>query len=328
MTNGHGSGREPTLEYGATCANRLALLDCRGAEEIPRSALRTLARAVCEAGASFSGNGVDDLLVLQDQRLREFPDELPCGYGPAGYLFIVGADGRVADLCGNGLLFVAHVLAGDEHDALAVGSVRGLHRARRNSGGWIAELGPPRLLPRETARLRELAAGPWESVEVLDTGEPHAVIRVSEFDRGIDGASSALEEIALRVFDLTGIPGGVNVTFTDEGANDHSLRVRTFERGVRRLTQSCGTGAAAAAWTHRPDLLDTDEGLRVTAPGGEHRVVLRDGVLAIEASSERSGARPLSTVAGDASVPIAVREAVAALVVAADDATNVAAPRG
>ena len=87
-----------------------------------------------------------------------------------------------------------------------------------------------------------LAAGRRLSVDVLDTGVPHAVARVSGL-----GRYPVLEVgRALRRHEAFK-PKGVNADFA--ARSGRGLALRTYERGVEDETLACGTGAVAAALT-------------------------------------------------------------------------------
>ncbi|MFM1892780.1 MAG: Diaminopimelate epimerase, partial [Pseudomonadota bacterium] len=78
------------FDYGHTCMNRFAVLDLRQVAAPPsRDRLAALARALC--ASPFA----DDLLVIE-----------PSTHA-AARLRIVGGDGREADFCANGLIYVA-----------------------------------------------------------------------------------------------------------------------------------------------------------------------------------------------------------------------------
>lgn len=178
---------------------------------------RSLARRLCDRRA---GVGADGLLVASR--------------GHADYF---NADGSRA-FCGNGARCAAWWLE------------------RRGLGGTAFTLSgiPVSAVVRGTsARIRMPDVTPGRLLTVsaegrrwhtafLDTGVPHAVVRV---------AAAALARFpvvavgrALRRHSAFG-PKGANVDFV--AAKGRGLAVRTYERGVEDETLACGTGAVAAA---------------------------------------------------------------------------------
>jgi diaminopimelate epimerase len=76
---------------------------------------------------------------------------------------------------------------------------------------------------------------------VLNTGSPHYV----KFINDVDAIDIIAEAHQIRYSDRFK-KEGINVNFV-EIVNDHSIKVRTYERGVENETLSCGTGVTACS---------------------------------------------------------------------------------
>ncbi len=79
------------------------------------------------------------------------------------------------------------------------------------------------------------------TVHSINTGVPHAV----HFLRDLDGFDVFTTGRAIRTHDHYQ-PAGTNANFVAV-VDDHTLRVRTYERGVEDETLACGTGSVASA---------------------------------------------------------------------------------
>jgi diaminopimelate epimerase len=185
---------------------------------------RGLAKKLC---ARRTGIGADGLLVLTR--------------GKAPRLDYFNADGSAA-FCGNGSRCGAWWMYknGWTKRAFKFTTSRGEHDAR--------VLGPNRATVRLPdahhlkQNLKLKAAGRTWRVDFINTGVPHAVIRVTP---------GALDKLAVNKFGqalrrhAAFKPAGANVNFAAPGLR--RTRLRTYERGVEAETLACGSGAAAAA---------------------------------------------------------------------------------
>ncbi|WP_392425765.1 diaminopimelate epimerase [Barrientosiimonas humi] len=210
-------------------------------------------------------------------------DDAPEGLDPqAWFMDYRNADGSVAEMCGNGTRVVAQWLteAGEMRDSVDLATRAGVKRIVKTDNGFAVDLGPWGLSRADEAQQRGMdsvvqvvgAPDPLPSLS-LDLGNPHTVVALPpEFD--------------LQALDLTAAPHvdphpphGTNVEIVRAIGTGH-IAMRVHERGVGE-TQSCGTGAAAAAlatwwWAGQPqDQLDW----RVDVPGGTVGVhIARDRV--------------------------------------------------
>jgi diaminopimelate epimerase len=241
------------IDEGHTFDNRFLLVwhDREGCfkDAAYRRFWQAFSKAVCNDGPR-----VDDTLHVS-----------PLGSARRAEFLVIGGDGRLASHCANGLMYAGWRYA-ERCESRAVTFYCGRDRRTVRVRGAFAEvnLGRPRPLSARGRYPAQLRRAPL----LVDTGEPHAV----SFDQDValwDHDAKTFSELGQAVC-RTGAPAGINwnlVTPCDDG-----LAIRTFERGVRRPTSSCGTGSAAAF--HAAQLsgrYDCDE-LPVVSAGGCHLV--------------------------------------------------------
>jgi len=229
---------------------------------------------------------------------------------PRVVMTLVQPDGSVAAMCGNGAR-VAAAWAAERtgSNELMIDTPAGTRHAVVDGDDVTIEMGVPSFNPRAVplARDTELIEEDVEGLTVtaVNTGVPHAVAIVDDVDE-VD-----LEAVAPAIRYADVFPEGANVTVasrvdpdeatvgadTDDNAGPH-FRQRTYERGVEGETRSCGTGAVAvAAVAKRLGLIDGDEEVTVSPPGGDLRITVPDGESATLAGpAEREFVGELATV--------------------------------
>ena len=94
----------------------------------------------------------------------------------------------------------------------------------------------------------------------INSGAKHFVVEINH-DNNLD-----LESIGRKIRCSQHFPNGTNVNFTQH-LDNNILRVITYEKGVEKIMQSCGTGSVAAAY-HMQKKYDLDYNLNVEVPGG------------------------------------------------------------
>jgi diaminopimelate epimerase len=234
---------------------------------------------------------------------------------PRVVMTLVQPDGSVAAMCGNGAR-VAAAWAAERTgaDELMIDTPAGTRRAVVDGDDVTIEMGVPSFAPRDVplARDAELIEEDVEGLTVtaVNTGVPHAVAVVDDVD-DVD-----LESVAPAVRYADVFPEGANVTLASRVDSDSDpdvgtdsdpdvetetgprFRQRTYERGVEGETRSCGTGAVAvAAVAKRLGLVDGDDTVTVSPPGGDLRITVPDGESATLAGpAEREFAGELDTV--------------------------------
>jgi len=249
-----------------------------------------LVRALADRHGGLGGDGV--IRLVPSDALPEGRDTLASDPAARWFMDYRNGDGSLAQMCGNGVrVFAAFVEELGLHDfaagPLAVGTRAGVKHVVKEPQGWFAvDMGVGRVVGGETA-LRDGADasvvvpgldGPARPGLNVDMGNPHTVVALASTDE-------------LAAVDLAHAPGvtpvppeGTNVELvvplgelrTPDGLVGH-VRMRVHERGVGE-TQSCGTGACAAALAVRawagpgaPDVWLVD------VPGGQVRVRMLDG---------------------------------------------------
>jgi diaminopimelate epimerase len=142
------------------------------------------------------------------------------------------ADGREGSMCGNGgrciVRFAYHL--GIHRDNYHFLAPDGEHEADIDINGMV------RLKMNDVNAVKQ-HSGDF----ILNTGSPHYIKYVNdirEYDVPHEGYTIRNSAQFVRE--------GINVNFV-ETVNDHTIFVRTFERGVEAETWSCGTGVTAAA---------------------------------------------------------------------------------
>ncbi|WP_083956228.1 diaminopimelate epimerase [Tersicoccus phoenicis] len=264
LTKGHGTGNDFVL-----------LADPDGNRPVDEST----AAALCDR---HRGVGADGLIRAVPSRL------LPEGRAllatePAAQWFMDyrNADGSLSEMCGNGVRVFAEFLrreglvAVEPGAVLPVGTRGGVKVVRIVEDGYAVDMGPWSLVDPAVARERGADARVrTDGVDVdrpalsISMGNPHTVVALAsraELDHLVLLRAPTVEPRP---------PAGTNVEFVvpadpligPDGVADLAMRVH--ERGVGE-TQSCGTGACAAAAAIRfwagPGAPDR---YRIAVPGG------------------------------------------------------------
>jgi diaminopimelate epimerase len=225
-----------------------------------------VARALCDR---HRGVGADGLITL-----------LPGTDGADCTMELRNADGRVAEMSGNGIRCLAWVadregLGTDGRLVVDTGGgrrvVNGVYRdveqpyATVDMGAVTFE---PAEIPLDAPSAFGLEAtfhGVTYEGDAAGIGNPHFVLFVD------DVGAARVTQHGPRLEADERFPNGTNVEFV-EVVGPQRLRLRVWERGVGE-TLSCGTGVCAtAAVARRRDLVEDE--VVVEVPGGEHIVGL------------------------------------------------------
>jgi diaminopimelate epimerase len=158
-------------------------------------------------------------------------------------------DGSTGMLCGNGARCAAAIVMGEHRRSVTLLFAGQEIEAVATERGIRLRLAPPRVSPQQ--RVVALPEGQL-TMWFADVGAPQAVIPVAELEAvGFRGtlAQVDMERIGRQIRHHTAFaPAGTNVSVYAVEA-DGRVWVRTYERGVERETQACGTAALAVALT-------------------------------------------------------------------------------
>ena len=164
------------------------------------------------------GIGADGLILLQNDPDYDFR------------MIYFNADGAEGSMCGNG----GRCIVRFAHD---LGLFESETRFRAIDGEHVAVVCEDDIfLKMGNVAGIETRAG----LTFLNTGSPHVVRFVDD----LESVDVVAEGRVIR-YDAA-FPGGTNVNFA-QVLDDHTVYVRTYERGVEDETYSCGTGVTAVA---------------------------------------------------------------------------------
>jgi len=166
------------------------------------------------------GIGADGLMVFMNQDGFDFR------------MKYYNSNGKEGSMCGNGGRCIVRFAynTGLHKEVYNFTAADGVHDAEIDINGWI------RLKMKDVAKVTS-NGGDF----VLNTGSPHYVRFVNdirEFKVTEEGKSIRYNAVYHN--------DGINVNFV-ETLDDHTIYVRTYERGVEAETWSCGTGVTASA---------------------------------------------------------------------------------
>jgi diaminopimelate epimerase len=173
--------------------------------------------------------GLDGLLLLEGSEVGDFK------------MRIINPDGSEPEMCGNGARCIAKfsTLLGIANERMWIETPSGMILAEVSGERVRIAMGNPKdiILNRSI-----VVDGRRQILHSINTGVPHAILIQVE-----DISKVKLQEVAPSIrWHPEFLPDGVNVDFVNI-LDSHTIKVRTYERGVEGETLSCGTGAAGAA---------------------------------------------------------------------------------
>jgi len=216
------NSRLPFSKYSG-CGNDFILIDARTCSQIP-SEEEWIPR-LCRRK---TGIGADGVIFLEHSSAADWK------------MRIFNADGKEAEMCGNGIRCLLRFLeeTSSSKSSCMIETKSGLLQGRYTETGIAVDMGRPSEIRWD---IPLLISGREMTVHHIDTGVPHACLFIDkeeDWDVEKDGRTIRNHPVFQ--------PRGVNVNFI-RAIDDRTIRVRTYERGVEGETLACGTGAAASA---------------------------------------------------------------------------------
>jgi diaminopimelate epimerase len=182
-------------------------------------------KSICKRKVSV---GADGLIVIEPSNKVDFR-----------WRFF-NADGSEVEMCGNGGRCAARfaLLRGIAGEKMSFETLAGIIDAEVRGDVVKLRLTDPRNLVMDD---RIQVGKQTLFVHSINTGVPHVV----HFVRDLEGFDVFSTGRAIRRHEHYQ-PAGTNADFAAV-VDDHTLRVRTYERGVEEETLACGTGSVASA---------------------------------------------------------------------------------
>jgi len=236
------------------------------------------AAALCDR---HRGIGADGLIRAVPSRFLPEGRELLAGTPDAEWFMDYrNADGSLSEMCGNGVRVFVHFLRTEglidlpDGGSLTIGTRGGVKTVVRTGDGYAVDMGPWEFIfPGEASAKAMDSLVTADGLEVprpalsVSMGNPHTVVALAEL----------AELTGTRLFTAPKVDpvpaNGTNVEFVvpaeplvHDGVG--SVTMRVHERGVGE-TQSCGTGACAAAVATRHWAgAEAPDAWQVHVPGG------------------------------------------------------------
>lgn len=212
--------------------------------------------ALCDRHRGIGGDGL--IRAVPSRLLAEGQELLTRHPGAEWFMDYRNGDGSLSEMCGNGVRVFVHFLITEglvdlpAGESLTIGTRAGAKTIVRTAAGYAVDMGPWEFIFPGEATSRAMdslvsAAGLEVARPALSVsmGNPHTVVALAEL----------AELDATQLYTAPHVdpapPHGTNVEFVvpaeplvHDGVGTITMRVH--ERGVGE-TQSCGTGACAAA---------------------------------------------------------------------------------
>lgn len=213
------------------------------------------------------GIGCDQIIVIGEGR-----------DGADAAMRIINADGSEVEACGNAARCVAGILMAEKKTGkIRLKTAGGMLDCRDAGDGFVCvDMGAavtqwdriPLSCPVDTRNFTLRLENEAIEASAVSMGNPHCVLFVPDAEKvDVAGLGPRIEHHPM-------FPNRTNVEFVSR-TDENVLRMRVWERGVG-ITQACGSGACAAAFSaNRLGLVGNS--VTVALDGGDLKLDLRDG---------------------------------------------------
>jgi diaminopimelate epimerase len=240
---------------GDACHNTFVLFDRLDASYVDEEFLRQVHQCLIEEKR-------DDALVLFDAKTQENT--------VYARMLVLGLDGAIAEFCGNGArvsaaYLCAHYPHFKRHFLMAQTGTYPL--INHGNDMYSVKLARPSFILNKKFIADEAFFNDQSRFSYVEMLEPHLILQEKLSDEELLEIGKKLNQ-ENHLF-----PKGINVNAWHILDNSR-LFVKTYERGVQRLTKSCGTGSMSCA-----ALYQSTGTVSVSTPGGPLEIVLQeDGI--------------------------------------------------
>lgn len=256
------------MYLGEACQNTFIIADCLNASAINEAMFETIHK-------NLLWSQRDDALILINKQNEQ--EKLVVE------MLVLGADKTLGDFCGNGSRACAAYLY-DKYPEYEQFYIRaaGQKRVLNNEGKGIYSIEMPKVNFDPNPKFVNPSALLLQPNDCFsytignhtlfytDIIEPHLILNKSLTDSEVERLGRELN-CNKDVF-----PNGINLTVFSETSQQNVVQAVTFERGVQRLTKSCGTGACCTAAFY---LAGNEGKIYVLNPGGKLEIkVHKQGV--------------------------------------------------
>ncbi len=236
--------------FAEACQNTFVLFDCLKMKQLTPKLIRKAHQCLMETQR-------DDALLLVNGLVE--------GGAFSAQMVVLGLDGAFGEFCGNGSLACAAYLFNyyPFFDRYYLRIKRGFHLLQNHGEETYSITLPAATFDWNERFVTDLdwfkKQHAFQYVEML---EPHLVVEGAMSDLELDALGKELNQ------NKNLFPLGISINawhFLDQ----NQIHVKTYERGVQRLTKSCGTGSiACASW------IQNEGEMQVSTPGGSLKIHL------------------------------------------------------